>query len=430
LAVKLTFNPSRAPLESLSLPRLFLFTLFFFPSITFGLVPAEIFPFVIIYYVLFPFISYRLIVAGILYSLLVIVSNFGNQLDFVELLRSSFAYINAVLASIITLRILTSNRLGEKFLKNAVLFSISIMTLIGTIQYLGSETLGSYLSYLIPRGSGTELGEGRGVRLIASEPARAGIHYLLIYFMARTLFLQESKWKLLFDAFIIAFSVVIIKAISVIAFILIFYTATYPKFCLSVLTLAIIATNTNGLDQAGSRLAAAATVFSSLDTKLIVNYIFTEGGFRFPSVYAAYQFGFSTFFGGGVGNWKDTIVIAFSSVSDPFSILSDLSVFNGVVRPTAFLAALVSDFGVVGTAILLTSLSFIFLQYAKRVNIGFFVSPITLVCVFSLLFFGDTGDPVVWIALAYAIYTKRSKVTSLSPTLTKKGGSPLHLSET
>ena len=59
---------------------------------------------------------------------------------------------------------------------------------------MGSEVLGEIIKLIVPRGEGSLLQEsGRGVTLLATEPARAGVELALIYLINRVIESDNSR---------------------------------------------------------------------------------------------------------------------------------------------------------------------------------------------------------------------------------------------
>ena len=159
-----------------------LLLLILFPSITFGIVNAEIFPWAIIAFLLYGkglpknvFWVIILLIANSTFTVLI----FGT---ISESIRSLFAYINALLAFCI------SYRLSEiSIVKMNRIFRIIFLALLvlGVLQYMGLiNWLDGFIRFLIPRGSMSARFEGnRGVSLLSTEPARAGSSLALMYIL-------------------------------------------------------------------------------------------------------------------------------------------------------------------------------------------------------------------------------------------------------
>ena len=170
---------------------------------------------------------------------------------------------------------------------------------LGFIQNIGSETLGTIIQALIPRGDGSALIEtNRGVTLLSSEPARAGIELTLIYLISR-LGQDNSMKNTLIDIFLIIYIVLIIKSFAVLIFALSALTILHVKFrfhFLSVLGTLLFGIGiyfiVNVLPQFGGR-ASDVIIFLQQTEALneSIFYIANESGNRFIGLYSFYKSG-------------------------------------------------------------------------------------------------------------------------------------------
>lgn len=199
--------------------KLFFFTMFFFPSITFGLLSAEIFP-----WALFgSFIFLRHYSKDFFLVLIFFILSWILSILFLgptDSLRSIASYMNSLYAFAFILSI--SQLETIKFIKLIRIIFI-ILLILGLLQHFNLVNfLDDILKFLIPRGSSGALIEAnRGVRLLSSEPARAGNELIFFYMLFRYVYIKP-KFRLLFDILFTIYLLIIIQSFMVIAFMLLF----------------------------------------------------------------------------------------------------------------------------------------------------------------------------------------------------------------
>ena len=93
--------------------------------------------------------------------------------------------------------------------------------------------LGQIISFLIPRGSGEALSDsGRGVTLLATEPARAGAELSLIYFIVRSTI--RKHLQIILDLIMLIYLAVILKSSTALGFfglsLIVYYVSNFPDF--------------------------------------------------------------------------------------------------------------------------------------------------------------------------------------------------------
>ena len=143
-----------------------------------------------------------------------------------DVIRSLGAYINALMG----LQIVIAANANESKRLLRVTFGVLLASVcIGLLQASALLDIDWFIQTLIPRGQADALlDSGRGVTLLATEPARAGVELVLMYATCRFTFLNHRN-SIAMDLFFIGFQVLVIKSASAVA--------------LSALLLAIIHTN-------------------------------------------------------------------------------------------------------------------------------------------------------------------------------------------
>jgi len=392
----------------LNLMMRFFSILLFFPSISFGLLAAEIFPWAAFYSLIYTRLLNRHIVAiGVVLLLSTLFTLSDSFIDGgvnTDMLRSFAAYANVLLIFQCILYLSHRNILKLIYISKAVfLFLLGL----GFLQLIGSDILGSFIKLIVPRGEGTALiDSGRGVTLFATEPARAGIELTLIYLIIRMTLLNGRSIHPM-DMLIIVYQIVIIKSTSSVAFTMIaiaIMMLQYPKnykiivgfFLLSIFTLSVFSHG------------RASVLFSTLleyeNYKDALFFLINESGNRLIALYAFILSGFNHLLGHGVGNWQEASIIAVKESGFDYSSLrffdvhsdGELSSFRG----PGIISNLMLDIGLIGIIIVYYSFSRALKGIAKGTRVK---KAVILIFLFKILLFGSPGNPIPLIMLALVL---------------------------
>tara|TARA_Y100000768_G_scaffold387224_1_gene377791 strand:+ start:2902 stop:4113 length:1212 start_codon:yes stop_codon:yes gene_type:complete len=385
--------------------RTVLSILLFFPSITFGLLSAEIFPWAFLVSIIYIrtlnkniFFILVLLIISSLYSLY----QFSFNLNQMDLIRSLATYANILFASqyILSLdkkQIFRLARIGK--------FIFFFLVFLGFAQLIGFQAIDSFIKLLIPRGSGFSLLEsGRGVTLLSTEPARAGIELTLIYCIYRLTLLKNHTFHV-FDVLLIIFQIAVIKSTSSVFFSFIFIGFMYLNLRGLLILPLIIAVGFYFLSFfEGNRASDLVLAIAELDDlSAITFFIVNESGNRLLGLYSFFKFGFYHPFGGGLGLWPETSMQAvvesgfdYTSIRF-FDVVSDgrLSPFRG----PGLISNLMLDIGIIGTSFV--SLAFIKIikplkNFLRQEKFGYVAILIFLVKIFV---FGSPGNPIPFLML-------------------------------
>jgi hypothetical protein len=124
-----------------------------------------------------------------------------------------------------------------------------------------------------------------------------------------------------------------------------------------------------------------------------------ESGYRLISIFAAYTYGFTHFWGVGIGNWSNGILEAINQTNIDITKIDIYKNGTEIVstRPTSFFAAYILDFGISG-------LIFIYILLKKYLNALFsnIEKPLFIVFLINITILGDIGNPIPWIIVALA----------------------------
>jgi hypothetical protein len=404
--------------------------LVFFPSITFNLVSAEIFPWALLA------VGYNKILAlsrsinplfkGIqknffpLLILLVLSSCFAFLFSLhqglkQDSLRSFFAYINPLIIYIYLLKCSDKEiQIYNSILGKVLLFYI----ILGILQSTGIISfLTPVFRFLISRGSGASLVQigGRGVSLLASEPSQASFDLIFIYITWAYLQAHSKVTIFLYDFFIFIFLLLIIRSASGVMIFGLYLSLKYklklvlPLMAILSLLLPFIQKNI----ERSSLGRAIEFIYSLLLTSSfeeIFRLLLTTSGFRFISQIASYKYIFMNPLGGGVGLWAYSSLDALNSID----IISPKEIWffkhggggNFIsVRPSSFMASIALDIGFFGIGSVLYMLKPVF-SLLKKITDDIF--PLAACFIFVVLLSSSTGKPIHWVcmALAYRNYVK------------------------
>ena len=373
----------------------------YMPSVTFSLVHAEIFPWAIIYFLLF---SRKFYLWSLLLVFVLLMSGFYafviiKDYEISEFLRSFFAYLNPLL--IFSYFLMGKSEEVERhfiIIRNVFCFLI----VLGFLQYLNLIVfLQPLFEIIMPRGGvGLFEGGGRGVSLMSSEPSRASFEVIFLYVAVRYYFIPEEKRPMV-DILVGLYVFFVIRAgagsVIYLVFLFVFYgVKIIPLFAL----LFFFIVQFFSFYEIRSFILINALIGSSSLQDLFMNLVVLSGH-RGISLFAAYKYAFFSPFGGGLGNWSSTSLEAL-----PLSGLNpkDIPFFVSFgdsdwmsIRPISYFSSLALDVGVFGL--------FIFLYImVRRIlffwDISYYAKHIIVLFFLYLFFWGSVGEPIPWITVA------------------------------
>ncbi|WP_371396489.1 hypothetical protein [Fretibacter rubidus] len=393
----------------MKLVRNALLLLCFFPSITFGVLAAEIFPWAILFFIAsIHLIQPRLLVSSgmlilpLLISAAVATTNFSGA----DSLRSVAAYLNVVAAFIVFLSLRQDAvEASCRLVKNVLIFLI----VMGVLQFLNLlGFLEGVLSFIVPRASVTSLSEmgNRGVTLLSSEPSRAGVEIVYLYVLCRLVFIKE-KFGIFLDILCIVFLLTIIKAVQPLAF-GIFAVSLFlikkPSHAVAVVAILLIGLTLGVNVEEGRAVVLLETLASSGSFSDAIFFLANESGHRLLTTYAFTAYGFQNPFGAGVGMWPIASIEALRATGVDITQLRYFLIHGDgnyiSVRGSGLLSNMMLDVGIVGTS------AFIYWVFYATRNIR--RKDKTTILVLTLLFvkiafIGSVGEPLPWIITALAL---------------------------
>lgn len=389
--------------------------LLFFPSATFSIFKAEIFPYGLIYA-----LTQKVLISkdALLFIFLVCLSCLWggyNYQDFTfEVFRSVAAYLNVVLLFFV---VSNYNKFELTRLVKVNTFVFYLLLVVGILQISGLSIvlgLGALIELVMSRGAEGVIGNGRGISLLSSEPSRASYEFLFIYMLFRTTLGQNYK-LIFYDVLVTVFLLFFIKSATGALFLMIFIIINYKKLFFRVFPfflffLFFFGMNLNylNIDFLGFNSRALDLMFQSVDAikngKLWDLFI-SASGFRGISVYASYLSGSTHLFGYGLGMWESSSIAAlYASGYQPSDILYFASrgeAFTSI-RPTSFIASTMLDMGLLGTCIVLYCIrSFFILYRTPQFNGAFYCFVFYLFCV------GSIGNPIPWLIIGIMVANQK-----------------------
>jgi hypothetical protein len=391
--------------------------LLFTPSITFSLVPSEIFPWAILYFLarkrivlykeLIPLII--IFIVSLLYSLCVIAATSVHS----DVIRSIVAYFNAIIAYLTIVH--CSQKELHKIYKilEILLFFFIILGILQVLHLI--NFLEPVFRILKSRGSAGSIDtSGRGVSLLTVEPSRAAVESFFIYITWRYLKNMSYMKQFLFDFIMLCFLVLVIRSSLGIFLLFVFLVCEYKSKCIAMgIIIGII-----GFSQIKDINSRAITVIYDILSRSSIQdifiYLLAASGQRLIMGIAAYKYGFFHLFGGGIGLWRLSSVQALYETNiDPSSV--EFVNYHGggsgyfATRTTIFLPSLILDIGWIASIIIMCYLLkplFKFFSFKHK------IFPVMMAFTANLIALGEApGNPVPWICIAicYRVYQEKTQ---------------------
>ena len=378
--------------------------LLYFPSVTFSIVSAEIFPYGLIY----SLTKMNKVAKKSLFfiALLTISAIWGgfnyNNFNF-EVLRSIAAYLNPVIL------FYTVCRLEERTINKLLNINRKVfyfLLLLGGFQFSGAITLlglEGIIDLLMHRGAYGVIGSGRGVALLSSEPSRASYEFLFVYMLFRSFNNYSRYFNILMDVLVSLFLLFVIRSATGAIFLIIFIFFQYRKVFLAIVIFLFIYLSITGLTLETNNTSRALELilfsFEAMQVGGFWQLFLTSSGFRGISVYASYLSGFQNYFGHGVGQWE---LSSLNALNNTGFLPSEITYFSSKglgftsVRPTSYIAALMLDIGLIGVSIFIYLIHEVFKIYESNKGLLFCF-------LFYIFFMGDIGNPVPWLVMAISV---------------------------
>ena len=383
-------------------------SLLFFPSITFGLLQAEVFPWGIIISSLILLkqkkinIVFILVVLTFLLNITFFTIYYFPDIKIPEVLRSSLAYINSSICLVVFYQASKKSTLKTiKLVKGLFIF----LLVLGILQFTGLlKIFDPLFKFLIPRASSESLAHvSRGVTLLATEPARAGVSLVFFYIVFRTAFVNNKR--ILSDALFLFFLIIVIKSIMALGLYMVFILATYRIRLIRLLIIGVMVLYLVDISGGGGRTQAMIDKIKDQKNLSDATMVVVDlAGPRLISVYSSWLHTMYNPFGGGIGHWEKSSVKALKMTEIDLSKISYFRVKGDSkpipARSSGYISNLVLDTGFLGVFIFLIFLYSILRRYW---NISNESKNIIILFLFKIMFIGSVGPPDAWIATIIAL---------------------------
>lgn len=380
----------------------FLRYMLFFPSITFGVISSEIFPWAAIYGTTHS--KFKKTSAIVIFFCFYAVLNILTAVYFFEtpitkILSTLFAYLNPILIFILLIKIKPPHI--EKIIL-ALKHVFYFILFFGFLQTLNlTNFLEDIYSFLIPRGNFKTLSiSGRGASLLSTEPSRAALE---VVFLALLLRKTIMKRQIYFDIFILAYVNLVIQGGYALLYSSIYFLFSLSrksfKIIVSLFTVSIVFSIETITSFRGYYILSRL-----FETNTFLETLVQLSGFRVLSFIASIKFAFLNPFGGGFGNWEVSSLAALNLTKfDPSTIPHFIYLSEGFwhpIKPTSIFGNMLLDFGLFGTIILLVLFALFVRKYGNILKTHMDIYLTFLVYFF---FFGYLGNPIPPIVFALCL---------------------------
>ena len=390
-------------------PHSILILLVFFPSVTFGLIGAEIFPWAVICAVFLlrelpknAFIPTAALLGWLGLSTLLSTLSYADA----DAIRSLVAYLNPIAAFLTFLTLSPTHVKKTISLANKVLI---VLIGLGLLQFAGLISfLEPYLTFLVPRASVEALHEmgGRGVTLLSSEPSRAGVELVLLYLLFRMT--SDYGARIIFvDLALLAFLAVVIRAAQPLTFGVFVIGALLVKkpSQIGLALLALLIVPFINLDFGMTRaLFLIERLWEQSDLNSMVFFAVNESGHRLLTIYTFFQYGVSHPLGGGIGAWPITSMEAIKQSGIDIGMLRYFAIHGEgwvvAVRGSGLVSNLMLDVGIIGTALFFVWILRSTHSYRQNNRDTWLIMTILFV---KIMFIGSVGEPLPWVVAALAL---------------------------
>lgn len=389
--------------------KYFLSRLIYFPSITFGLISAEIFPYGILYAAAF---LKKLSISLVFLSFLFIFSIFYGAINYsefnlFEVLRSTAAYLNPLLLFYVLMKNIEPSIIFMhiKFIKRLFYFLLAL----GALQASGAiGFLDPLLKFLVPRASAEALGL-RGVTLISTEPARASIEFLFLFMLLNTI----KKFKVGVTLFIIAYYALVFKSATGLILLALYLLLAHSVLMMTVIFSAVFLAPLVDQVLIEGRVLKLIWELSSLQPDEMLYLLVNTSGNRAISIYLAWHYALHNIFGGGLGYWMSSSVDALYASGIDYTKYNYFNYAmehrgNYSFRSSGFISNFIFDFGLISLLVLFGFLTntIIRSRYRKHLLIDKQTIAFFVIFLVNILFFGSVGVLAPWITLALLIRYK------------------------
>ena len=325
--------------------------------------------------------------------------------------RSLFAIVNA---SFIFFTLIHVNTKEFEWLGKVFDWVFFANITIGLLQYssLFPSVLTPIVQVFLDRFADSPEGWGRGVAGLFAEPSYASIafHYYFAYFMLRKRINQKSVLGISLVIAMAMYDIFIIRSATGLVMISIYFVAHQHwrdvwrgAIVAVVMAVGVLYVSKRVVELPRSIDLTYQVVFDQRYQDFY-DFIILESGHRAIGVLGAYNYGFRSPLGAGLGAWPNASITAMQMMGIEaeqvgyFEAFFD-STYDGV-RPTSFVAGLMLEGGWI--AAVLFFVAFWHYLFRKALFRDSHTRPIIFLFLFNVLLLGTIGDPIPFIFLAFA----------------------------
>ena len=385
---------------------LVLYLMLFFPSITFGIIPADIFPWGLLfvfslnrYNIHYIYLLIIFIILSFIYFLYIQALIDGNLLS--KFMINSMAALNAILPIYVIIKKYKSR---YEVLFKALMVIYHVLMCIAVIEQFfgGLQFLIQLKALLVPNGWWGEIGAGRGISLLSTEPSRASIEVAIIY---SVLWFHYRQYRTYLTITFIIIELVLLKSMSGAIFCVVAISVAYPLTAtLSLLTLTLFLTLSSDFTIPTARwLIVFKEVWLASTWGTVFDALIVFSGTRIISLVASVKTLFYYPLGLGFGGSR----LISDQIYETIEMRHNIRAFtnkdfsgNFNIKPSSFFSSILMELGAIGIMAIMLYVRFIAKNLKQRKN-GFIVP--VLIISFSLLFLGPVGSPIPFTCLGLAI---------------------------
>ena len=239
----------------------------------------------------------------------------------------------------------------------------------------------------------------RGITLLATEPSRASVEFIFLYLLCRLTLINQKYWFLT-DLLLGVVLMVCFRAATGMMLYAVMLLLFNRKLLITMTGLMLLLVLYGGNLDFG-RFYKLILDLAQLPLDDAFMLLMNTSGNRVISIYASIIYGFNNFFGGGIGNWKESSIDALLLTGVDYT---KLNYFNAEwkegslsFRMSGYFMNLILDVGYVGALIFFLSIYQGVKPFLATDSIAFLVF---IFFVFNIMIVGSVGVPVAWICTA------------------------------
>ena len=344
--------------------------------------------------------AYVLVMALFLLSAGYSLYVYGNP---ISVLRSYLSLLNA---SLIFYRLWNTD--GTDFIRvvKAMMTVLLVHIVLSLWQFSGTvpDAIMSFIQYFTPRATDQVLGQGRGVSGLYAEPAYAAyaVHYSFVFLLLLSKTHPFSVKGLALLVVLLGFDLIVSRSATDVVMLGVMLLGFLNRRNIFQASLFIAGLLVTALlygrfgDDPPRSVMLLYNLFFNLNLNDPYLTVFNESGFRLISIYGGYIYGLVHPFGGGIGSWPVTSLVALEMTGvDAFEIYFYLEINEGFyypTRPSAFASELFMESGWVG--FLLYSVAFFAIPRFRELIRNPFGRAVFFMFLFNFFVLGTIGDPI------------------------------------